>query len=372
MGTVVKLRVKSVWIVILAVLFTAVLIFFPSAVSKGVSKGLGYTAELLIPSLFPFMVLSSFMIRSNASYYIGKIFSPITKFLFRLPYSASSGIILSLTGGFPIGAKSVKLLYESGQIDKNQANRMMMFCVCSGSAFLITAVGAIMLNNVEAGVILYISQLISSIILGVVSARIFSERETGKNPEDTNKSENPKSIVNEFIKSCSDGALAITELTALVVVFSLFISVAEQIGISEIFSWILCQIGIERTISEQIFLIILEVTTACKSIAQDGCPLWLIAFGAGFGGICVHFQIFSILKDVGINKFEFELFRLANAVISAGITYLICCFYKPSVTTFAVSDNTNAEITSSTIAGALALVIMSAVFLLSLKRNSKI
>ena len=81
----------------------------------------------------------------------------------------------------------------------------------------------------------------------------------------------------------------------------------------------------------------------------------------------MHLQIFSLLKGIKINKLVFEFYRLANAVLSSFITYLICRFFNMSVQTFAISGNASAELTSTSIVGAISLVIMSGIFLLSLK-----
>jgi len=86
----------------------------------------------------------------------------------------------------------------------------------------------------------------------------------------------------------------------------------------------------------------------------------------GYGGLCVHLQIFSLLKGIKINKLIFELYRLANAFLSSLITYFICRFFDMSVQTFSISGNANAELTSTSIVGAVSLVIMSGIFLLSL------
>ena len=51
-----------------------------------------------MPSLFPFMVLSSFIIHSGISKFIGKLLQPVIQFLFYLPGSAGSVIIMSMIG----------------------------------------------------------------------------------------------------------------------------------------------------------------------------------------------------------------------------------------------------------------------------------
>ena len=60
-------------------------------------------------------------------------------------------------------------MYETKQISLNQARRMSLFCVGAGPAFLITAVGTVLLGNTKLGIILLVSQLISGLILGIIS-----------------------------------------------------------------------------------------------------------------------------------------------------------------------------------------------------------
>ena len=107
---------KKITAVFVSVLGIALLLIFPKEVSEGIKTGLENSARLLVPSLFPFMVLSSFMIRSDAYEYIGKIFFPLARIL-RISEGAVSAVVLSFIGGFPVGAKCVRLLYGSGKID---------------------------------------------------------------------------------------------------------------------------------------------------------------------------------------------------------------------------------------------------------------
>lgn len=344
-------RMRKSAAVIISVLGVMVLMIFPQAAAEGIAGGLESAAKLLIPSLFPFMVMSSFIIRSGAYEWFGKVLAPVTKIFFGLPAAASSAVILSFIGGFPIGAKCTKLLYQNGKITNRQAERMLCFCVCSGPAFLVTAIGTIMLHSITAGIILYLSQIVSGILLGIISRWICRSQQEETNVSDT-EHEKESSILQAFILSCSDGAKAIIELTALVAMFAMLIRILSVLGMENTF-----------------ITLLLEVTTACKNIVNAGYPLWLLALATGYGGLCVHFQIFHLLKEMNVNKIRFELFRIANAVVAAVITYLICLFVNPTAATFAVSGNTNAEITSGSLAGAAALVIMSGIFLLSLKQN---
>lgn len=355
--------IKSSFEIVLTVICCILLIAFPKGSSNGAGIGLKYCGELLIPSLFPFMVLSSYIVNSGISLKLSRFFSPIMKVLFRLPGSAAPTVIMSFIGGFPVGARGVAGMYEAGLISENQAKRMSLFCVGAGPAFLITAVGTVLLKNSMLGVIILISQIISGLILGIVSRFLYCD-ENFKSPENKSKNISSKGA---FVKSCSDGANGIISLSALVILFQAFIGVINQSGFADFFANILYVLGLGR-FSEILLPAVLEVTGACSQIVESGFPLWLLSAAVAFGGICVHLQIWGILSDIGINRAVFILFRLLNAVISGFITYFITLFYNPINSVFNSFNEKPLPDMATHISGSIALLLLSMLFLLSLSR----
>ncbi len=364
-------KIKKTVPLLLSFCFISMLLIFPSYCVEGVLKGLENTCQILIPSLFPYMVLSSFIMHSGADKYIGKIFAPVTRILFNLPPVCSSAIILSLIGGFPVGAKCVQLLYKDKKITPEQAQRMMLFCVCSGPAFLITAIGAVMLHNIEAGIILYITQIFSCIIIGICTGIYSRIKNKNSVNEDTEKGavKEKSSAVTAILEASSDGAESVMSMTALVVIFSLLLNVFSKSGMAELLTSFFGILGMQPRQSEIIIPIISEVTMACNEIKNLSLPVWYFSMAAGFGGICVHMQIFGILRNVPINREKYILFRLINTVISTTAAYIVFMLYSPTTETFSVFGGTEAEFSATTLIGSAALIIMCAVFLLSLRKK---
>ena len=50
----------------------AALLAWPGAVATGVSRGLSICSSVIIPSLFPFLVLAGFLVRSGVSQSLGR------------------------------------------------------------------------------------------------------------------------------------------------------------------------------------------------------------------------------------------------------------------------------------------------------------
>ena len=97
----------------------------------------------------------------------------------------------------------------------------------------------------------------------------------------------------------------------------------------------------------------------------------MLALASGFGGLCVHFQIFFLLGPLGGHKARFFLFRGMNAFLSAAIVYTVSLFSGRTEAAFSVMGGGQAEVTSTTLAGAGALLLMSLLFVVSLRRKNQ-
>ena len=68
--------------------------------------------------------------KSSANSVFIKIFGFLSRVLFNLPESSLSALLFGLVGGYPTGALLCDELFEAGEIDSNQAKRMMCFNFC--------------------------------------------------------------------------------------------------------------------------------------------------------------------------------------------------------------------------------------------------
>lgn len=353
---------KQITSLIISLLLLFILVFYPKECAEGIKEGLNNSGKLIIPSLFPYMLLSSFILRTRALKPIERVISPLTMKIFDLPRECTSAIIMSFIGGFPVGAKCVSILYKQKTITSEQAQRMMYFCICSGPSFLITGIGTIMLHNYTAGMILYISQLISGMIIGI-SVGLYSRIKRNKkcSVTENKNTASPQGISDSFISAAEDSAVSIIIMTALICFFSMLISVYKNTAVDQIFG----------TIRElrTVIPIFTEVTNGIISVKDTGLSLWWYSAAVGFGGMCVHFQIKLLLKEVPFSFIRYLIFRFINCFLSVIITKIICQLFVPYEETFIVFDNTDAQIFSAGIAGSTAMIIMCMIFLLSLRKR---
>ncbi|QAT50172.1 sporulation protein [Caproiciproducens sp. NJN-50] len=337
---------------LLAVLAAACsLLIFPVQAAQGAKNGIGYCLEVLIPSLYPFMVLSVFVVKSGLAHKVGGRLEGFTQNVFRLPGSAAPTILMSVIGGYPAGARSIAALYEDGEITQRQAERMLGFCVNAGPSFVITAVGAGFLKSPRAGAILFAAQVIVFLLLGV-GCGLSAKRET---PTHGKEETRETGVSQALILSAADAARAIISMCCFVILFAALMNLVRMFCTDPARS---------AAVSA-----LLEVTGGCSDLARLGVPPWAVSAAIGWGGICVHFQVLSTLTELQFSKVRFVLFRLLQAFLSAAVSWGLMLLFPDTEEAFCNFAGPVSGALSSTPPASAALLVLCSALLLCIPRK---
>lgn len=293
----------------------AIIIFANSKISAtGAIDGLKLCGEIIIPSLFPFMVLTSFFQKSGGLEPIQKLLTPLTNCLFGLSGKEFAVFLLSLVSGYPVGASMLCDLYKSGQITERKANSMLTFCVNGGPAFIVMAVGNGILGNKSLGVRLLICHIIASCIIMSVVANLVREKNLPQKPQLNTP------IGDAFVLATKNSCNAIFMISGYVVLFSV---------ITALLTAVFGEFAITNAI-----LPFLEVTLGlCGPMGVDN--LYAVSFLLGFGGFSVMFQVLSGCRELKPNFFVVFLSRLAHGFISSIILKISLVLFPESVSVMA-------------------------------------
>ena len=327
---------------IMAAMYCA--IYFSKECSQGVINGLSFCVTVLVPSLFVFMVIASYIANSKIAQVLGKILATPTQKLLGLPDVSATPLILSLIGGYPVGARCVAEMYSNKTISKAQAQKLSMMAVCAGPGFVINYISNALLNNKSAGIVLLLSQIMSFAIVAIICGRGIKADTTCPVKQVTDKNTG-------FVEAVHSGCVATVNMCAMVIVFSAIISICDRVFA-------------HTPLLRDVITGLLEVTTACNRLSTK-YPLYVTSFLTGFGGLSVHFQIFSALKDVGINKFLFFSIRILQGIIAGSITYIFLILFPATTEVFSTVENASGGIASS-IWGCGALMLTAVCFLNSI------
>ena len=82
----------------------AALLLNAAAAAQGCRDALSVCAGLIIPSLFPFFVLSALFNRLGLPGVLGRLFAPAAVRLYGISGAGASALLIGLTGGYPAGA----------------------------------------------------------------------------------------------------------------------------------------------------------------------------------------------------------------------------------------------------------------------------
>lgn len=118
-----------------------VLILDGKTALAGAREGLELCIRSLIPSLFPFFVLSSLLTTSLTGISM-PILRPIG-ILLGIPAGCESLMIPAYLGGYPAGARSVAEAYAQKQLSGASAQRLLLFCNNCGPSFLFGILGSV-------------------------------------------------------------------------------------------------------------------------------------------------------------------------------------------------------------------------------------
>lgn len=271
-------------------LFIAILFFKnASAAAAWVAEGLRTCAFRLIPSLFPFLVLSSAALELGASRIVPKGIKRMFGKLFGVSGDGTCAIILGWLCGFPIGAKCAGSLYASGKISANEYKKTVCTASTPSPAFLISAVGIGMLGSAARGVILYFISVLASVSVGILLGRVLPSEPCRGTGDAGNVR---RSFSGALTRAVTESASGMLNICAFVIFFSAFLGVAEQLlSFAEL-----------SPAALSVIFGAFELTSGLTLICEHTGSLPLCALAVGWCGFSVHFQTLSICSEepVGI------------------------------------------------------------------------
>jgi len=109
----------------------------PTDACRYALDGLTQWALRMVPTLFPFMMLSSLMVCCSADRVLGILFSKLCSPLLSLSRYGYYAVFIGFLCGFPMGAKVTGELYLDKKISVTEAHLLCGFCNHIGPAYFL-------------------------------------------------------------------------------------------------------------------------------------------------------------------------------------------------------------------------------------------
>ena len=335
---------KNVLTLVILIAVAGILIIFSKDARAGALEGLTLSQNTIIPSLTPLLIIFFIIMKTSAKDIIAKAFGFISVYVFNLPQVTFPAIFFGLIGGYPTGALLTNELFIKGEIDEKQAQRLLRFNFCGGCGFIITAVGAATHGSTKAGVILFLSNVISSVIIGLILS--FSEK---RKPQ-SYYSYTEETGFGDALTAATDSAIkSVLNITAFIILFS---------AINKIFS-----------IPKELMPFIEITGGVC---GNSSYPLAQLGAYLSFGGLCIHFQLLSVITRTKMKYYDFLFFRILGGLLSYCITKLLLLLIPIDVTVFSNTSIGVVQFSSVNIALSVLMIIGCFVIIMDISSKKKI
>ncbi|GFI61114.1 sporulation integral membrane protein YlbJ [Clostridiales bacterium] len=299
------------------IFLTANIILYSDRSTAAALSGLNLWLNVVVPSLFPFMVLSSWL--SFNPRVKGSPADKISLRLFGVPAGLFPIFFVSILAGYPVGAKITSKLLSEKQISKDTSEHLLSFCNNCGAVFIASAVSSSMLNDRTAAIYFIVICIASSLITGIIYNLIF-----------------PAEPVHASYSALPSGKISI--FTAL----SSAVSSVLLVGGCIIFFSVVTQSIMNLLTSANMILNgiisgILEFTQGIKITASSGCSKRAVYSTISgmlcWGGLSVHLQSAAIIGDSDIDLKKYIVSKAFCAATGYFLSYFSYnVFFKSEIT----------------------------------------
>lgn len=304
-----KNKIINITVILICIITLIELLLNKTLVFNTISYSMNIWVNSIIPSLFPFFIISDILINYNITKYIPNPIKKTLKKLFNISDNSITIFFLSLLSGFPSNARNTKTMYEMNLISKNEANHTLIFTHFSNPLFILGTLSIFFLHNETYGYIILISHYIGNIVLGILTRKHSYKDNTITYVPNINKNF-PKIMINA-IKNSIDTLLTILgTLTCFLVLSSLIIN----------------RINLD-SYTESILKGILEITMGLKDLSllniKDIYKVVISTMLISFGGLSVHMQVLSFIIETDIEYKPFFIARIFHAIIAGIISFIL-------------------------------------------------
>ena len=153
------------------VIIAICLVIFSKTNLSAASNGLTLWTTCVVPSLFPFFVITNLLSYTKVVTILGRILDKFMKPLFNVSGIGSFAFIMGLISGYPVGAKIVADFREKNLVTKEEGERLLAFTNNSGPLFILSSIGISLFGDTKTGLLLLCTHVLSCITVGIILGR---------------------------------------------------------------------------------------------------------------------------------------------------------------------------------------------------------
>ncbi len=287
-------------------------------------EGLQLCARVIVPSLFPFLILSELLVSTSFTEgMIRRLSRPIGR-LFGLSPSGCCAVLLGILCGFPVGAKCISSAYDQGKLTREEAERALCFSNTPSPAFLVGVVGVSLWSDRRIGWTLYMIAITVNLASGILlNQRRKKNSAVNSIPEyaPTSGQERRVTGVTLLTRSMGSATGSMLLICGYVVFFTVLGGTIGKIASS------LFHFSLEWHALLQSILELSGGVSRCALIENRMLAAVLTAFAVGWSGFSVHCQVLSMCEGRGFSSRTYFLSKLLQGMMCALVFGLVLTLF---------------------------------------------
>lgn len=293
------------------------MLWFSPEIGAGVKNALLLCGRLIIPTLFPFMVVSNLLISTLPSPKSNEnALSGITRKWFGVPSIGFFPFLLGALCGFPLGVYAAADLHRKQRLNEYELNRVVCFSNNTGPAFVVTGVGITLFHSWKIGILLYGTQLLAALLCGALLSHM-----DYRLPPVVKKNTIQHDAVPEergFLTAVQKSTTGVLQVCGILVFFSslaAFLSALTKNPFLLILIYPFLEVGGATALSASLFSFLPLASVVTAGIAIS------------FAGISVHMQAALLLSGIRFSFSHYLGAKLLQAAIAAVfLTFILLLF----------------------------------------------
>ncbi|MCI8669181.1 MAG: hypothetical protein HFI34_06650 [Lachnospiraceae bacterium] len=295
----------------------SMLLLFPDICLSGVNTGIHLCLTALMPSIFPFVLISNIIMRLGVVQIIGKLLYPVMHLFFRTSLYGGYAVFMGFFCGYPLGAKVTNDLLEQHLISEKEANRIICFSNNTSPGYLQNYLLISLLGPVRHKIFFILLYYIPIILFGILSGFTASHTnrsiETFQSRRDSDSYNHPEPFSVKTLDTCIlESFKTMIKLCGYLIIFSILSAfIYQKLPIHLPFKYFLASLC--------------EITTGSYYLSESVYPLPVKAVcciaATSFGGFSTLMQTRSVCTNKNISLRRYFSARLLMA-ISVILLYL--------------------------------------------------
>lgn len=300
---------------IVIVLLFIIMLVSPKAVFTGASEGLLLWFQIILPTLFPFLLISNLLLVTGNIHYISSALGNLFSRIFSVSANGSFAVITGFLCGYPMGAKTAADLSENGYISKEEGQYLLSFCNNTSPVFILNFIVWKTLKDDRLLLPTLLILIISPVIVSFFTRRKYLGKGGHFQNQKSAARTKPKWSFQDIDDCIINSFETLVKVGGYIILFSVILTLLQTMPVSiPVITYILP---------------VLEVTNGIVMLGSMNLP-FIIKYPAilaltSFGGLCAAAQTQCMIQNAKFPILPYMIEKLAAALTASvlGIAYLL-------------------------------------------------